>query len=189
MNRGRMTLIGLGVVVLLQLAVPAWMVLDRERTLRLGEVYRFRTRPVDPVDAFRGRYVWVSLAPANVTLRAVNPWRYGQKAFAVLTTDPEGFATVERLERKRPDGEPALPVRVRGANVNTGEVGIEWSGLDRFYMNERKAPAAEYAYREHSRTNHPACHVTVRVRGARGVMENLFVEDQPIHDWLRARSP
>ena len=40
-----------------QLAVPASLIWKRERTLRQGHVWKFRTAPVDPVDAFRGRYV------------------------------------------------------------------------------------------------------------------------------------
>ena len=189
MKRNRLALTGFAVMALLQLAVPAWMIVDREWTLRHGQAFKFRTRPVDPVDAFRGRYVWVSLDPATVKVTEANAWHYGQKVFAVLATDPDGFASVDRLDRVRPEGLSALPVHIRHVDVQSGELRIDWEGLDRFYMNEAKAPDAESAYRQHSRTNNPSCHAVVRVRGARGVMENLFIEDQPIQDWLRARQP
>ena len=41
------------------------------------------------------------------------------------------------------------------------------------------------AYRAHSIHTNQTCHVTVRVRGTSAVIENLFVENQPIHEWLR----
>ena len=44
-------------VAVAQLTVPAWMIVSHERTLLTGKVFKFRTAPVDPYDAFRGRYV------------------------------------------------------------------------------------------------------------------------------------
>ena len=55
MNKRNGILLGLVVVAAAQLAVPAWMIAGRELTLREGQVFKFRTRPVDPADAFRGR--------------------------------------------------------------------------------------------------------------------------------------
>ncbi len=52
-------------------------------------------------------------------------------------------------------------------------------------MMEEKAPAAETAYREHSRGDRQDCYITVRVRGSVGVIENLYIENQTIHDWLK----
>ena len=46
-----------------QLAAPARMIWRHERTLREGRVFLFHTRPVDPADAFRGRFVWLGLEP------------------------------------------------------------------------------------------------------------------------------
>ena len=44
-------------VALAQIAVPASMIWKRQRTLSEGRVWKFRTAPVDPVDAMRGRYL------------------------------------------------------------------------------------------------------------------------------------
>ena len=45
------------VVALAQISVPASMIWKRQRTLREGRLWKFRTAPVDPVDAMRGRYL------------------------------------------------------------------------------------------------------------------------------------
>ena len=186
MNKRNLLLLGFAVVVAAQLAVPAWLIIEREWTLREGQVFKFKTRPVDPADAFRGRYVWLDLEPNTLKVPDVNQWHYDQKAFAVLGTDSNGFAVVKRIEHSQPADAPAVPVRVSWWDIKKGELHITWTGLDRYYMTEKKAPAAEEAYREHNRRTKQDCHVTVRVRGSRAVLENLFVENQPIHDWLKA---
>ncbi len=183
MNKRNLIGLGFVIAVLAQLWVPAWMILQRERTLREGEVYKFKTQPVDPADAFRGRYVWLRLQPDTVQVPDSGPWEYRQKAFAVLATGTDGYAMVKRLERTKPVGEPALKVRVGwsdGKNVH-----INWEGLDRYYMTEDKAPAAETAYREHNRTTNQNCYITVRVLGSSGILENLYIDNQPIQAWLR----
>jgi len=182
-NKRNLILLGFAMVVVVQLAVPAWMILEREWTLREGEVFKFKTQPVDPADAFRGRYVWLRPEPDTVTVPDAGTWHYGQKAFAVLGTGTNGFAIVKRLERTRPAGESALQVC---ASWSDGKrVHINWQGLDRYYMTEDKAPAAEAAYREHNRRTNQTCSITVRVRGSVGVIENLYIENQPIQTWLR----
>jgi uncharacterized membrane-anchored protein len=185
MNKRDLTLLGFAVVVAAQLAVPAWLLIEREWTLRDGQVYKFKTRPVDPADAFRGRYVWLGLEPGLIKVPDANQWHYDRKAFAVLGTDTNGFAIVERLEREAPAGQVAVRVHVGWPDLKKGEVHINWTGLDRFYMTENKAPAAEAAYREHSRRAKKNCHVTVRIRGTHAQIENLFIENKPIHEWLR----
>jgi len=81
-----------------------------------------------------------------------------------------------------------VPVRVSWSDTSKNEVHIQWSGLDRFYMAENKAPAAETAYRKHNLRTNQTCHVTVRVRGAQAVIENLFIDDKPIREWLRSHT-
>ena len=50
-------LIVFAVVAAAQLGVPASLMWKREQTLRHGSVWKFRTAPVDPIDAFRGRLI------------------------------------------------------------------------------------------------------------------------------------
>ena len=152
MSKRSLVLIGFALAAAAQLAVPAWMIMERERTLSEGEVFRFKTQPVDPV--------------------------LGQGA--------DGFAVVKRLSRTRPEDEPSLQVRTQWMDMRERTVHIEWLGMDRFYMTELKAPAAERAYREHSSRGKQDCHVTIRVHGSCGVIENLFIGDQPIQAWLKA---
>ncbi len=183
MSKRNLLLFGFVLIAAAQLAVPTWMIINLEWTLQEGQVYKFRTRPVDPADAFRGRYVSLSLEPEFVQVKPSDAWTYNQKGYAVLGTDTNGFVMVKRLTKLRPAGETAVPVHTIWVTTNN-EVHIQWPGLESYYMPEGQAPAAEAAYLKHNRRANPSCHVTVRVRGETAVIENLYIDDQPIRDWL-----
>ena len=159
-----------------QLAIPATMILQRERTLREGHTYKFRTQPVDPYDAFRGRYVALRLEPNTVA--GTNIER-GATVYVTLAEGPDGFVKFAGVSRERPVGQDCLKVKAGWSN----SVQLPF---DRFYMEEKAAPAAERAYREHSRQGGARdAYVIVRVRDGMGVIENLYVAGQPIAEFAR----
>jgi uncharacterized membrane-anchored protein len=57
--------------------------------------------------------------------------------------------------------------------------------FDRYYMNESKAPQAESAYWSHSRRTNQAAYVSVRVLDGFAVLEDLYIDDTPIQDFLK----
>jgi hypothetical protein len=50
------------------------------------------------------------------------------------------------------------------------------------------APQAEQAYRENSRRGKENAYVTVRVRGGDAAIEQLYIDNQPLGDYLRAQA-
>ncbi len=54
--------------VFCQLGVPAWMILDREWTLRDGVRVKFRVEPMDPGSAVLGRHVRFKIPSSEVAL-------------------------------------------------------------------------------------------------------------------------
>jgi uncharacterized membrane-anchored protein len=176
------------VVALIQLSVPASVVWKRERTLKHGRAWKFRTAPVDPVDAIRGRYVSLRFAAEEIPSNdeAFRKLESRTTLYFVLKEDTDGFATVERISEKA----------LSGDNVITGQSGY-WSEqtlhvhfpFDRFWVTEKSAPAAEKAYLENSRRGKQNAHVTVRVRDGDATIEQLFIDGQPLADYLRANPP
>jgi uncharacterized membrane-anchored protein len=77
------------VVGLAQLAVPASLIWKREQTLRHGSVWKFRTAPVDPVDAFRGRYVALEFEAEGQTISPPPNLGYDQTVFLTLRLNAE----------------------------------------------------------------------------------------------------
>jgi hypothetical protein len=146
-----------------------------------GQAFKFRTAPVDPYDAFRGRCVWLRIEQNSLPVPAGVQWTRGQEVFAVIETGTNGFSRLGELRGTRPDDRPYLTVRV---NRIAGPTAYLLVPLDRFYIQESLAPAAEKAYREHSRTSGRDAYITVRVRDGLGVIENLWIDGVPIHEFV-----
>ena len=193
----RVKLIVLAMVSVAQLAAAAWSIARYESTLRSGVQYKIRVAPVDPADAFRGRYVAVqpevtigrNIAPD--TDRLLDDLQYRRAAaYVTLGTDDQGFARVVEILPKPPaTGEYLEVKRVRSTfGPKPGKTDeVEQTGyalgftFDRYYMNESAAPAAEQRYAQSvGRNPATSAWLVVRVRKGIGVIEGLFIDGVPI---------
>ncbi len=168
-------------VALVQLSVPATMIIRREIVLHTGKQFRFRTAPVDPYDAFRGRYVWLSIMPNEAEYTGDRIGR-GRKIFLTLKQGDDGFAEVSSVSLSRPKEGDFIQVKSSYA-ARSNRIGITWP-FTRYYMEESAAPEAERVYRDRARRDSSAASVTVRVRRGFGVLEELYIEDLPIKEFL-----
>lgn len=177
-------LILFGVMAAIQLAVPASMILGRELTLRTGEMFKFKTAPVDPYDAFRGRFVAVRVEENLAPSGAETDLPVGDLACAWVGADSNGFAVLTGASKKPPADTPYIRARV----TSCGGEGARFAmPFDRFYMNEKLAPAAEAAYRDHARASGPRdAWLAVRVRKGQAVIEDLYLGDRRISEVLKA---
>ena len=92
MKARRLRFILFVVVAVAQLAVAGGAIIRSELALRTGEVFRFRIQPVDPVDAFRGRYVAIRFALDRAPAPDGLELRHNQWVFVPLQVDSDGFA-------------------------------------------------------------------------------------------------
>lgn len=171
-------------LALVQLAVPAWMIALHEIILRSGKIIRLRTAPVDPYDAFRGRYVQLGFEPNHAPLanpsRTVTP---RQTVYVLLAQGPDGFARFTGVAPTPPASGDYLQARV--SYVADKEVFLQLP-FSRYYMNEKLAPQAETAYRERSSRVAQDAYVTIRVKNGVGVLEELYLGGKPIREYLAA---
>ncbi|HEX4639283.1 MAG TPA: GDYXXLXY domain-containing protein [Chthoniobacterales bacterium] len=170
-----------------QLAVPASVVWKRGRTLAYGRVWKFKTEPVDPIDAIRGRYVALRMA-AEKAKATPEPLIKGDPAasvFVILKEDPEGFAQVDQISTDRMSGDNVI-------EVENGYWSDGWQRVrfpfDKLWVAEKIAPQAEQAYRDNSRRGKENAFVTVRVRNGDAALEQLYIDNQPLPEYLRAQS-
>ncbi len=168
-------------LVVAQLAIPAGMIAAREKVIREGQEYKFRVLPVDPYDAFRGRYVQLGFEPVTVPLPAGTQATAGQTVFVLLDKDGEGFVVVKQVSFTRPDTGEYLRARLAWP-INPGSANVAWP-FDRYYMEESIAPQAESLYRERARAS--AAYVTVRVLDGQGVITGLYLDGQPIETLIK----
>jgi uncharacterized membrane-anchored protein len=164
------------------------MIHRQETTLREGRAYKFKTRPVDPYDAFRGRYVALAYEQDHA------PWRGGTndlirrgQGYARIEDGADGFAVVRDVGLDLPATGEILKVQVnyRGWGTNTAMAYFTMP-FDRYYMEETKAPQAESIYRERNRRGraNPNTYVVVHIHKGHAALGELYVDGQPIHELL-----
>jgi hypothetical protein len=172
------------VVALAQISVPASMIWKRQRTLREGHLWRFRTAPVDPVDALRGRYLSLRFAAEEFPSKDLPSLQSG-KAFVVFKEDADGFAIVDRVSADPVPGDGVIQTDRYGYYDGKAHVIFPF---DKFWVSESDASAAELAYAAHSRRGELDAYVTVRIRNGDAGIEDLYLGGQPLREYLRARS-
>jgi uncharacterized membrane-anchored protein len=167
-------------MALVQLAAPGSMIFSHERVLAKGEAFKFRTAPVDPYDAFRGRYVALRFENAKAHAAEDEPVGYGRTVYATIEVGPDGFAKFGAATASPPKSGPYLKTKAQYRDAN-GEVGLALP-FDRFYMEETKAPAAEDAYRAANRGAERDAYAVVRVLDGGAAIEELYVGGKPIRE-------
>ena len=167
-------------VVLVQLAVPASMIVKHELVIRNGKEIKIRTQPVDPYDAFRGRYVQIGFGVTTAPMPTGSDGSWKQKAYAVLDTDTDGFVVVKSVSFTIPEEKTYLQVDI--SSYKDGQCQIFWK-LDRYYMSETAAPQAEAANRNRSRGS--TAYIKVRVADGIGVITGLYIDDKPIEQCIK----
>ncbi len=167
------------------LAAPASQIVKHERVLREGRAFKFRTRPVDPYDAFRGRYVQLTFEGMIAPLPPGMTYKHEADVYARIG-EADGFATIESISADPPANTPDYVKVEMGWYTDHPSnrhvrVNVPFS---QFFMNEKLAPAAEAAYRQLNRSGPAKVWAVVKVLNGKGVIENLYFDGMPAVDYL-----
>ena len=188
MNAKTLRLILFIALALAQIAVAARAIILSEIALRHGEVYRFRLQPVDPVDAFRGRYIALRFAEDRTHLADEVPHLGQEKVYVPLVVDDESFASFGSARLEAPETGDYL--YLQGGVDFMDEDGERRLLLAlpfrRYYMTEELAKEVDRSLWR--RGIRPAW-VTVRVKDGTGVIEDLYVDGLPVREWLATGGP
>ena len=171
-----------GLLALVQLAIPGFMIIQQEDVCCSGTLYKFACEPIDPIDHFRGRYVMVSPKTAQFKVANATQFSPGEKVFATVRVDPQGFAVIDRLVKNVPESGDYFPVRVRW--ILSDGVRLELP-FERYYMKESQAPQAERAYWQAAGVrNRQPCWIAVKIKNGKTVLDNLYINAMPIREYL-----
>lgn len=175
------------VLALAQLYVPYAMISRHETILSEGTLVKIRCQPIDPVDLFHGRYVWLSLDMGTARLGAgvALPEQAGL-ANVTLELDAEGFSRWGEITEGVPET-PYVRTTIMPHWSAEGEGVYAEIPVDRFYMNENVAPEAERLYNELVREEPQSCYVAARVHEGVMLLEELYLDDIPMQEYVRQR--
>lgn len=159
------------------------MIVEREYILRNGQQLKFMAAPVDPYDAFRGRYVSIGFKNSNVSTTTGEVYKSGQTVYVLLEQDDQGFSSFSCVTTKQPESGIYFKTKVRYTSSNN-TVSVEIP-FNRYYMEEKLAPLAETAYRKNSNAKDSKVYITVRILAGSTVLERLYIGDKTVEDFLK----
>lgn len=186
----KLSFISLGILILVQLAIPFAMIQGKEKILREGERFRFKTQPIDPADPFQGRYVRLNFEENFIPSpeERKSELRYKEPIYALIEVDQDGFAHFTGWSKNVPENGAFLKSRRLWEKYSreTDTAQRHYEGFfiklpfDRFYMDETKAPRAENMVRDATRTTN--CWAEVRILEGKAVLEDVMVGGQSIRE-------
>lgn len=192
----KLRVIVFALLVIAQIAVPLRMIQQRETVLREGELFRFKTQPIDPADPFQGRYVWLRIENDAIVLNKASAAEidFGSHGYVSVTVDGQGFAQFTEWSEARPKHSNYIRTKNWGidpfedpdgiTDATTPNEKLTRLNIDipftRFYMDEAKAPRAEIRAREATRNDD--CWVEVKIYNGKAVIEDVIAEGQSLRD-------
>ncbi|MFA6129852.1 MAG: GDYXXLXY domain-containing protein [Candidatus Omnitrophota bacterium] len=168
-----------------QIITPLSMIARREFVLKHGAQYKFKVAPVDPYDAFRGRYVALRFEEDYCLCAKEDKLNSGQQVYALINVDDHGFAKFSGLAVNRPDTGPYIKTRL---NYISGDKAYLDIPIDRYYMEESAAPRAEKVYQQHVRSGKEDAYAIIRIQDGMAVIESLYVAGERIESLVDSLS-
>jgi uncharacterized membrane-anchored protein len=173
-------------MVVLQLYVPVQMINRKESILRNGKEFKFRTAPIDPTDAFRGKYITLSFQATSLNVPNAQEWNQGDPIFVLMGEDEKGYVKINSISKDKPvDDENYVKASINYiVNDTVSYVSVEYP-FDRFYMEEFKAQGAEIAYQEAARDTNQVAYALVSIKEGDAVIKDVMIDDVPIREVVK----
>ncbi|NVK22794.1 MAG: GDYXXLXY domain-containing protein [Kangiellaceae bacterium] len=179
------------ILCVLQLAIPAYMIWEQHNILTNGTLYKFQTRPIDPYDPFRGRYVTLRFSANQEAFNVKSKRRLAKDTwvYAILDNDAQGYAAIQQVVVDKPrDGVDFVQVKLAYTWFHKGENNDYHVVLpfDRYYAPESLAPEIEQAvWRRNDNSEVEDVYVAVKVLKGKATIEELFINQLPIREFLQ----
>jgi uncharacterized membrane-anchored protein len=172
-------------IILLQLFVPAKMIIDREEVLENGRGWKFKTEPVDPSDPFRGEYVQLRFS-ADTIVSKDKEWKSGEIIYVKLSQDKDGFAMISGISENPMDGIDFVRARVTYQGDRDNVLHIRYP-FERFYMEESEAGRAERNYQITAADTGHVTYALVQVYKGSTVLKDLFIDSLSISGYVQPK--
>lgn len=189
MKTNKLLLAAFVVVVLVQLFVPVKMIFDQQDILASGTEYKFKTAPVDPYDAFRGKYVALSFDESSFETDTLTTWETGENCFVQLFVNEDGFAEIADVTKYRPEETEYVKAGINYTFFTDGKqtLNIQFP-FDKFFMEEDKAPAAERVYNLFSSDSTATVYALVVIQNGDAVLKDVMINDTSIMELAKRKT-
>lgn len=166
-------------VALVQAAAPLYMAWRWENILQTGRQFYWQTVPIDPYNAFKGRYVALRFKENTGPIIDNTDIASERMLYAVIAENDAGQAYISGITANRPAQGDYVKVKAYRKDKNTAYVILPFT---RYYLPEDMAPAADAVYRGNAGKTGIAA---VRIKDGYGVVEQLYIGEKTLLEFLR----
>ena len=174
-------------MVLAQWYIPLKMIKGSEDILLTGTEFMFRTAPVDPYDAFRGKYVQLNFRD-NIYTTPDSTYQYKEMVYVSVEKGTDGFTTIKSVSKKEPiDSDNYIKASISSfykTNNNVFEMRIQYP-FDRYYMDEFKAPKADSLYNKSTQDTLQTVYAIVAVKRGEAVLKEVKIGEVSLVDYFK----
>jgi uncharacterized membrane-anchored protein len=167
------------VFALVIFVVPAFIIFGSEDILENGHLHKLQLRGYDPFDPFRGKYLRLGY---DDNISCDESLKEGDKAYVTLEKDSLGFSFFSYASSTKPDHDDYIEAEL--LYVGGGMATIKIDNLTKYFINEDKAYEAELILRDFRRDRPEDLYVAVRVLDGDARLEDIFVEETPLLEYL-----
>jgi uncharacterized membrane-anchored protein len=167
-------------VAIVQLYVPAKMILNNEDVLKTGKEFKFKTAPIDPNDPFRGKYITLRYDDNVTVFQTTGTWERNEEIYVTLEEDKKGFAKIKSVSRNKPSNTSNYVKAKVGYGIfkwqTSNRLIIDYS-FNKFYMEETKAYDAEQLYNQNIRErNEKPAFALVAIKNGDAVLKDVIID-------------
>ena len=146
-----------------------------------GTEFKFKTRPIDPNDPFRGKYITLHYSENKAKVSDNHIWEINEPIFVSLAKDSAGFAKIETISKSiSPQSLNNVIAKISFIlKYDSTRLNIDYP-FDRYYMEESKAYQAELTYRQSRRDPSKTTYALVNIKNGNAVLKDVLINEVSI---------
>lgn len=176
-------------VAIVQIAIPLWMIWNKEQTIKKGNTFLFEISPIDPTHPLKGKYIILDFSPLQ--LKSKIPIDMKKKVYATLSKNADDVFHITHLSNQKPQytndfievflHQWSLPLRARQKD-HIYDVRFPFS---EYYMDEDLAPVAESLYRDLAQDSTFKAYAVIKVFKGDAVVVDVKMNGKSIQEWIQ----
>lgn len=193
MDRKKLILYAFALLVFAQLFVPAKMIYEKEAVLDSGTTFKFKVRPIDPSDPFRGKYITLNYADQRIDVPTEPEFHRKENVYILYEKDSLGYAKVSNVSKEKPkESADYLKTKVSHVTLYRDKqvINVDFP-FNRFYMEESKAGEAERIYWQSlwktRGSENPQTYAVLSIKNGKGVLKDVMIHGTSAKEVVKKR--
>jgi len=166
---------------LIILSIPMYLMITSENVLEKGFRHKIKLQAYDPFDPFRGKYLRMNY---DNSVRCDEHFEDGDPIYITLEKDSLGYSFFDYGSKTAPKNSTDYFKTITTSSTYGDHVRFRTDNLSKYFINEDKATPAETLIWDYQRNHPDSIYVAIRVLDGEVRLEDIFVEETPLLDFL-----